>query len=222
MSHRSSKIFTESDLSRIKAAVQEAEGKTSGEIVPYVVDQSDVYEEAEWRAGLLFGAGALVAFTVVHRFTTAWLPFDIAEMALTTLVAAAAGLLLVRYVESFKRFFAGKHLMKRRVHQRATEAFVSEEVFDTQYRTGILIFISLLERQVLVVGDSGINAKVKSFEWEEIVQIIVTAIREGKPADGVVEAIKKCGILLQKEGVAIRPDDKNELPDNLRLGDDPT
>ncbi|HCV43918.1 MAG TPA: hypothetical protein DGH68_10580, partial [Bacteroidetes bacterium] len=47
-----SKLFSESDLIRIKVAVEEAEGKTSGEIVPYVVDMSDAYEVAEWRAGV--------------------------------------------------------------------------------------------------------------------------------------------------------------------------
>ena len=218
MSRQVSKLFPKSDLARIEAAVQEAESKTSGEIVPYVVEQSDFYEEAEWRAGALLGVLALITFATIRRFTTAWLPLDFAEIALVTLVAAGAGALVVRFIAPVKRVFAGRHI-ERRVHQRAAEAFVVEEVFDTRDRTGILLFISLLEHRVIVLGDSGINAKVGASEWDDIVKTVVAGIRNGRPADGLIEAIRKCGILLQKEGMTIRPDDKDELPDNLRLGD---
>jgi len=218
MSHLLSKLFPKSELSRIEAAVEEAETKTSGEIVPYVVEQSDHYEEAEWRAAALLGFLALITFAAIHRLTTAWLPTDLAEVALITLVAAGVGTLLVRFVAPIKRMFAGKH-MDHRVHQRAAAAFVAEEVFNTRDRTGILIFISLLEHRVLVLGDSGINAKVQPSEWDDIVSTVVTGIRTGKATDGLVEAIRKCGALLQKGGVGIRPDDTNELDDDLRVGD---
>jgi putative membrane protein len=109
--------------------------------------------------------------------------------------------------------------MERRVHQRATEAFLSEEVFNTRDRTGILIFLSLLERKVLVLGDSGINARVQQSDWHDIVQRVVSGIRSGKPAEGLTDAIHQCGLLLQKHGIAIRPDDKDELSDSLRTSD---
>lgn len=219
MSRSVTKIFPKPDLARIESAVKDAESRTSGEIVPYVVEQSDVYEEAEWRAAALLGAISLTAFAAVHRFTSQWLPLDFAETALVTIIAAGAGAMLVRFVPPIKRLFAGKH-MDRRVHQRAAEAFISEEVFDTRDRTGILIFISLLEHRVVVIGDAGINLKVQPSEWSDVVTTVVDGIRKGKAVDGLVEAIRKCGVLLQKEGIKIRPDDSDELPDNLRIGDD--
>ena len=216
-----SRLFTPSDLDRISSAVQEAEKKTSGEIVPYVVDRCDVYEEAEWRAGVLLGVCVLIVYATLERFSPSWLPPTVVDVALLMMVAAIAGGLLTRFVPACKRLFAGNHAMNRRVHQRAAEAFISEEVFKTRDRTGILIFLSLLERKVLVVGDSGINAKVKQSDWDGIVDLIVTAIRAKKPADGLVAAIAKCGSLLETEGVAIRRDDTDELPDNLRIGSSP-
>ncbi len=111
--------------------------------------------------------------------------------------------------------------MERRVQQRAAEAFITEEVFDTKDRTGVLIFLSLLEHCVLVVGDSGINAKVEQAEWADVVQTVVSSVRKGKAADGLVSAIQKCGDLLRREGLKRRGDDQDELPDYLRIGGDP-
>ena len=214
-----SKLFSESDLNQIKKAVEKAERETSGEIVPYVVEMSDTYEVAEWRAGMLCGALALGGFVAVRQLSEAWLPFDFVEMALVMMLASAVGALLIHFVPSLQRFFAGKHLMDVRVHQRATQAFVAEEVFATRDRTGILIFLSLLERRVLVLGDSGINAKVKQPEWDGIVQLIVSAIRQGKTTEGLIAAIRECCRLLGQHGVTRRPDDKDELPDTLRIRD---
>ena len=216
-----SKIFSEADLSQISAAVKEAETRTSGEIVPYVVEQSDSYDEAMWKAGFMFGFVVIAALVSVHSFTTVWLPLDFAEMTLISLLLGGGGMLLARFVAPVRRLFAGADVTERRVSQRAAEAFIAEEVFATRERTGILIFLSLLERRVLVLGDSGINAKVDQSQWDEIVQLIVSSIHEGKPAEGLIAAIKKCGALLQKEGVERLADDTNEIPNYLRAGDKP-
>jgi len=126
---------------------------------------------------------------------------------------------LTHYIAPLRRILAGGALMRHRVSQRATEAFLAEEVFDTRDRTGILIFVSLFERQVLVVGDSGINERVKQEEWDDVVQTIIQCIRRGSYADGLVEAIGKCGTLLERRGVERRSDDTDELRDELRMSD---
>jgi len=71
---------------------------------------------------------------------------------------------------------------------------------------------------VLVLGDSGINKKVQQTEWEGVIKKVVEGMRMGKPADALVEAIRQCGDLLQKHGVTRRPDDTDELRDQLRTG----
>jgi len=217
MAHRLSHLFSPADLERVKAAVKEAEKKTSGEIVPYVVDHSDEYEEAEWRCGALFGTLTLAVFAAVHRFTSVWLPLDFAEVVLLSLLAFLSGMGLARFFPPVKRLFAGNALLDRRVALRAADAFVAEEVFKTRDRTGILLFLSVLEHKVLVVGDEGINARVEKLDWQEVVSTIVEGVKAGKPADGLVEAIGKCGALLDRHNVSIRRDDTDELPDSLRI-----
>lgn len=212
------KMFGEQDKKLIMEAVERAEAKTSGEIVPYLVDRSDAYEIAEWRASTVAGALAFTAFALARSFSAAWEPFDLAEIAIVTLGAGILGMLAAKFVPAVKRACAGRHLIDRRVEQRAAEAFIAEEVFRTEARTGILIFVSMVERRVLVVGDSGINAKVRKEDWQGVVSRVVEGIKAGQPAGGLVEAITMCGGLLERKGVERNPKDRDELPDDLRIG----
>ncbi len=212
-------LFSQTDLDRIAEAVRAAESRTSGEIVPYFVERSDHYTVAYWRSGTVLAAIALLVSLVIHIFSRTWLPFDIMEFCGIVVASFLLGMLLARSIPAYKRFYIGHALIDMRVSQRASAAFLAEEVFKTRERTGILIFLSLFEQRVVVLGDSGINAKVQQSDWDGIVNTIVKSIREDKPADGLVEAIRQCGELLQKHGVERRRDDTDELSDSLRIGE---
>lgn len=218
MAQKVSHLFTPEDLDRVRAAVQGAEGKTSGEIVPYFVDRSDDYEESEWRLGGLLALLVLGGVSAFHHYSETWLPIDVAILIFAVASALLAGIIVARFVPAVKRFFAGKALIDRRVNARAAQAFLAEEVFRTKERTGILIFVSVLEHRVLVLGDSGINAKVDKAEWQDIVDTVTRSIAEGKPAGALIDAIGKAGTLLARSDVRRRADDTDELPDNLRIG----
>jgi putative membrane protein len=213
-------LFSKEDRSRIEEAIAKAELETSGEIVPYVVGHSDPYPEAPWRAGALAGLFALCVFSVLNFATDLWLPFGIAEVAVIAALAFAAGALAVLAFPPLKRLFVHPAALQQRVDERAAMAFLSEEVFKTRERTGILIFLSLFERRVRVMGDSGINAKVKQEEWDGVVRIMVEGMKSGTPAAALCDAIARCGDLLNARGVDIRPDDANELANTVRIEDE--
>lgn len=219
MASKVAQLFSEADRKRIQAAVIEAEGRTSGEIVPYIVERSDGYEAAEWRGGAICGGAVAILFAALHRLTDIWLPLNFAGLVAVSIVAFLAGMLLVRFIPALMRLLSGRELMTHHVARRAAEAFIAEEVFRTRERTGILLFVSLRERMVLVVGDAGINARVQKSDWESIVAMIVGGLREGHAADGMVRAIGACGALLERQGVTRREDDTDELSDGLRISD---
>jgi len=206
-------------MEKIRVAVEAAEKKTSGEIVPYVVELCDDYEVAEWRGGALLGGLAAAVFIIIHRLTEVWLPIDVVGAVIVTVTSFLVGMLAVKFISPLKRLISGRRLIERRVAQRAAEAFISEEVFKTRDRTGILLFLSMFEHRVLVMGDSGINARVQKKDWEDIVEIVVRGILEKRPADALVVAISRCGDLLQRQGVSMRRDDTDELSDSLRMRD---
>ena len=214
------KLFSDKELKAVEEAVKEAEQRTSGEIVTYVVQRSASYAVAQWRIGASF---ALLAYIVVligsmaySGWSLGWL-FSLGGMGLAVLVSATLGLLIVKFVPGIERIFVGSQSMMEAVRDRSVRAFLEEEVFDTRERTGILIFISLFERRVEVVGDTGINARVKEDEWGHVVEDILLGIRARKTADGLVQAIERCGMLLELKGVELRDDDENELSDSVRF-----
>lgn len=211
------KFFSREEQETIKAAVAVAERRTSGEIVAYVVEQSDSYEEAEWRGGAFLGSLAVLGTILLHDVAADWPSPLVAGTLFGGVIAFAVGMLLVKFIPPLTRIFTGRGIMERRVSARAAEAFVSEEVFNTRDRTGVLIFVSLLEHVVLVVGDSGITSRVGLDAWSGLVETVVNGIRTGKPAEGLVEAVRQAGEILVKHGVAVRADDANEIRDDVRL-----
>jgi putative membrane protein len=207
------------DLEAIRAAVAEAEQNTSGEIVPYLVEESDGYPSALWKGTALGAfAGALLAEAIyfLGDFWGGMIPLWI---ALPAAAGGAVGFLLSAYVPAIKRWMAGDGLLDLRTRQRAEMAFLEEEVFRTRDRTGILLFLSLFEHRVIVIGDSGINQQVEQGQWDGIVKTMAAGIRAGRPGDALVEGIRQCGELLERHGVAIKPDDLDELSNELRRGD---
>jgi putative membrane protein len=213
-------ILTDADLDRVRRAVGEAERRTSGEIVPYVVEQSGNYEVAVWRGATAAALGAMGVAVLVLQFYAGWglgWLYTNWGMALLASMAGLLGAVLTATIAPVKRLFAGREYIARRVHRRASLAFLEEEVFDTRERTGILLFVSLFEHRIEVLGDAGISEQVSDDEWIEIVDTIRTGIKGGHFADGLVEAVEMCGRLLERKGVAIRHDDTDELPDDVRI-----
>jgi putative membrane protein len=211
-----SRHFPATDLQRVRDEVADAEKQTSGEIVPYIVERSDRYDSAVWRAGMLTSFLTIGLIAILRTTTDLWLTIGVTGTALTGLLAGIIAMFCTLLVPSVMRFFAGKELMDRRVAQRASEAFLAEEVFLTRERTGILVFVSLLEHRITVLGDSGINAKVAPKDWIDIRDQAIGFFRKGRPADGLVAAIRLSAALLVAHGFAGKPDDSNELPDRIR------
>lgn len=213
-------ILSESDQERIREAVAEAERRTSGEIVPFVVPRSDVYEAAVWKGAAAGAVLALLLAVLVFNFYGGWgfgwLHTGWGTALLVTLCGLGGGL-LTAFVPPLRRTLAGADAMTRNVHRYAMKAFVEEEVFDTRERTGILLFVSLFEHRIEVLGDAGINRLVSSDEWAEVVEHIRDGIRAGRFADGLVEGITMCGHLLEKSGVEVREDDTDELANRIRF-----
>ena len=207
------------DEKRIREAVQRAEERTAGEIVPVVVPRSASYESVAWRAAagatLLALTGVLLVLQFYDGWGLGWLytPWGV---VLAGLSAAIVGGVLGMYVPPVQRFLAGEDRLDETVHRRALQSFVEEEVFDTRDRTGILLFVSLHEHRIEVLGDTGINELVRPGDWAEVVTRIRKGIRNDNLTEGLVDAIGMCGRLLERRGVNLRPDDENELSNTVR------
>lgn len=213
------KRFSIQELERIKAAVRDAESKISGEIVPVFVEKSGFYSLATYRAALL---GAVAIFTLIiifDRYVPSLAIFDRDPLLVFIFVSLGgfAGALMAHYLNPVMRLMLSQYHLDQATKKRAENAFLEEEVFNTRQRTGIMIFVSFFEHEVIVMADKGISKVVDQKVWDNLVRGIIENVRNGKIVDGMEAAIKKCGEILLEKGFVIDPNDVNELKDDLRI-----
>lgn len=213
--------FSESDLQRIKIAVKEAETKISGEIVPVIVEKSGYYNIANYKGSLIGGAFAFIIMIILDRYfihdASVTLFYDPVFILFVVILGGILGSVLPIFSQPVMRLLVSQRHLDHSTRQRAENAFLEEEVFNTRHRTGIMIFISFFEREVIVMADRGISKVVDQKQWDKIVGDLVSHIRLGKIVDGLEGAIKRCGEILLEKGFNVNDDDVNELRDDLRI-----
>jgi putative membrane protein len=201
--------ISENEKALISEAIKKVELRTSGEVVPMIVKESDLYPAAHFRLSLVIGL--LFSFLCYYGYDF--------QDPLVLIAVQIPGMLLgyfLAYIPFFKRAFSSKAEMAEEVHQRAIEAFYKSEVSMTKNRTGILIFVSMLEHKIEVLADCGISDEVSTDYWNELVSHLGQKIAQGKLAEGMVQAIENCGEILSTH-FPRKENDINEIADKLHL-----
>lgn len=201
-------FFTPEEKEGIRSAVADAERRSSGEIATMAVWESDRYREAEARGALLLaGLIAVVVAVALHQVTIwSYIPL--------VLVLFFPSLFLFRRFPRLKLPFAGPARQAEAVSERALVAFYQQGLHRTKDETGILIFISLLERRVWILGDRGINEKIPPGYWKTLADELAGGIRKGAAAQTLSHVIAQCGEELARH-FPRHADDRNELPDEI-------
>ncbi len=209
---RPSRLIGPEARERIEAAVRVAEADTSGEIVVQVVGRSDLFPAAAWRLAAFAAAVVLLV--------AGWLAPALSLLELFVLqcaaVAAAHGACLH---DGVRRLCVREEELELAAERAALAAFVQNVARRTESRTGILIYVSLLEHRVVVLGDEAIDRALGPDEkWEDVVAFVLAGIRAGHAADGIVKAIERCGAMLAHP-LPPAAQNRDEIPHGLILAD---
>ena len=224
---KASNYFSDEDKKIIEDAIARAESNTSGEIVPVVASVSGRYDRSEDIFGVLF---SLILLTTAWLYTQEITPiagqWESEVKTVITLPWALAiiflgfivGAILASFFPVLRLIFISKKEMREEVGRKALEAFHQFRIRGTQGATGVLIYVSLYEHNVRVLGDEAISEKLKQKDWDDVCNLVVEGMKSKQPAEKLVEAIEICGQLLA-EHFPIEEDDQNELPNKLQLID---
>jgi putative membrane protein len=202
---RARDFFTAEEREKISKAVLEAEKQTSGEIVPVVATVSGRYQRGEDVGGLLFSLAAVtISWLWLQRVLPVqgdWergykLTLGLGWLLFIVVASFMVGVGIVNRVSWLKRLLATHREMRREVERAAQEAFGRFRVGRSAAGTGILIYVSLLERMVRVLGNEPIGAKLDQEIWDKIHGTVIEGIRRGHPAEAFCQAIAHCGALL--------------------------
>jgi putative membrane protein len=70
------------------------------------------------------------------------------------------------------------------------------------------------ERRAEIIGDEAITSVTTPETWGEAMAALLSHVRQGKVADGMVAAIERIGLVLAQH-FPRAADDRNEIPDKL-------
>ncbi len=96
--------------------------------------------------------------------------------------------------------------------ERALDVFSHLRIWDTEHNSGVLIYLLLADRDVEIVADRGIDAKVGAERWREICAGMEAEFRQGRFKAGVLEGIAEVTADLAAHFPPRGPH-RNELPD---------
>ncbi len=181
-------MIPQTDRQRVADAIRAAEQTTTGEIFCVVADHASRYPLAPSAAAAVFAL-----------LIPLWLILLTDESAATIYLVQLAGFVVAAAAFAHPRL--RRHLVPRalqhdRAHLTAMRQFWAQGLPTTPSRTGVLIFAAQAERYATVIADEVIHQKVPADVWVGAVDALTAAIRYGRPADGFVAAIERCGAVL--------------------------
>lgn len=208
---KAEKFFTSEEKKRIRETTHGVESRTSGEIAVMVVESSDHYFDAEILGGVLLGSLLALVLSVSFFHASLWW-----YIPLSFLIFFPARYVFKR-VPALKTHFVGHHRKEHAVRLRAVRGFYEKGLHKTRDNTGVLFLISIFERKVRVLADSGIHEKIGQETLDKFARTVSQGIKEGRACDALCKAITEAGELLARH-FPVKPDDRNELSDDVITG----
>lgn len=101
---------------------------------------------------------------------------------------------------------------RQSARERALEVFAQLHVWDSELNNGVLVYVLLADRDVEIVADRGIGARVEPQRWQAICHALEQAYATGDFENGTVRAIREISALLAQH-FPVERENPNELPD---------
>ncbi|HLP16167.1 MAG TPA: TPM domain-containing protein [Bacteroidota bacterium] len=100
------------------------------------------------------------------------------------------------------------------LHELALRHFHALGMQKTRDKTGVLIFICVLEREFRITADEGIHAKLPEEYWSAIAETMAQQFKAGHYCEGICFAVREIGTALARE-FPLREGDTNELSNDV-------
>ena len=219
---RASDLFDEDQRRRINEAVAAAERRTAAEIVPAIATASGRYDRAEDLVGLWVGLVAMIVVWFVFRaappsgdWAAGWRwTAGVWPLVAAVLIGFVAGAGLASFCPVLRRLFIPRRELAAEVKRMARQVFFDSRLSRTTGRTGLLIFVSLYERRVVVLADEAVSDALGESDLQAIRDDVLGGLRSKQACEGLCAAIARAGELLESR-LPIQADDTDELANEL-------
>jgi putative membrane protein len=200
-------FLTDSEKDQLRAAIRQAEARTTGEIVTVIARASGDY----FYYPTLWAALTAILSPVPFQ----WLPVSYAPLGIVELQLLAFVLLaLLLRIPAIKLRLVPRSVQHAYCARRAREQFLAQNLHTTHERTGVLLYVSVAEHHVELLADAGIHARVAAGTWDTVVAEFTAQLKAGRIGAGFCAAVQAVGEHLAGHFPADAAN-PNELPDHL-------
>jgi putative membrane protein len=216
---KATRFVSSEEKTAIETAVANAEKQTSAEIVCAVATESGRYDRAEAIVGF---ACALIGLWVTHMVAgasaTTWSPVAVPLpwQMVGVCVGFIAGNVLASFAHPLRRLVTSTREMTEESTRAAAHVFHAQRMTSTRARGGLLIYVSLFERQAHVVADDGALGVLGREGIEALRDVALTRLKAGNRAATFIDTAAAAGERLAA-GLPHEPDDTDELSNELRV-----
>ena len=206
--------LNDEERGQLDQLIADVEKRTGTQILLAVVERSDAYAELPWKA---FALGTSIAGFLVLGMNILWpltSPMTAALLAIVMILAAGAGFaLLCVFVSDFACLFLHAHRAEVETRQYAESLFLSKQMFATSKRRAVLLLVSIFERQVIVLPDTGLTQKLNQEATDNIIKHMRPYLTAGQTAQALDAGLKKIAEIISAGG---QPESSvNELPNDI-------
>ncbi|MFT5303421.1 MAG: putative membrane protein [Mariniblastus sp.] len=220
---RSQKTFNTDRQQEIVACIERLETKSSAEIVCAAADESGRYDRAESIIGFVFALLLLGVVQAARVWLVApgdWFQSDLSLgwQILILVVGFTIGTSIASYWHGLRRLVTSKREMIEETNRAACVVFAKAAVGSTDGRCGLLLYLSLFERRVIVLPDEAVQSALGDERIQQLCKLAIAEIKAGKIENVFETLMGDVEEALAEKLPSDRTFNANELENHLLIG----
>ncbi|MCG3136583.1 MAG: hypothetical protein HJJLKODD_00417 [Phycisphaerae bacterium] len=193
------RFLNAADRQAVEQAIAESEKQSAVQIVCAVATESGRYDRAEAFIGFLC---ALVGLVLVNIFYTELVQVDqqwgstpapLIWQFMAVAGGFVAGQLAASYLHPLRRLLVSHAEMEAEVARAGALVFHQQRLANTPLRGGVLIYVSLFERRVLILADQAAMAVLDQAGVEALRDLAVERLRRRQYRATLVDVVQEVG-----------------------------
>jgi putative membrane protein len=209
----SNEILNSDEWAQVKKSIAEAESRTNAEIVVAIYPSCNTYEAVLAKVFVLSSLATAVSMWFYEQ-SVLWEPLPSWQALFVPFAIAIVSILIV-WPEPIRRLLVSGDIRRHNAEEAAKKHFFENGLFETKERNAVLVFVSKWERQIVVLGDKGINGKVTLDYWDDAAKRLAIGIRTNRFAAELCSFVSSMGDILAQH-FPRTSDDVNELNDAVQ------
>jgi putative membrane protein len=192
---------------RLDLRIAEAENRTGAQIVLAVIQRSDAYHELPWKAFAMGASLAALAVFISNILPSPSSPL-ISALSIIVTILAAGGCFAIScvFIPAFARLFLSRHRAEAETKQYAESLFLSRQLFATKDRRAVLVLVSLFERRIVVLPDTGLVDQLDPGTTNLIIDAMRPLLKAGRIAQALETGLEKLEEMIRLDGKPQSPD----------------